>query len=141
MIRFNGSNFLAAALCGEPLSGYRNLLINFVCSTQDIDRRIETDQYSGFHIGGTVGGVVVGARLPEESLFEFIGGWGGGAALATGYDWWISSQWSLGILGRIIYAGVFGEDTAEDEDTEESIKAEEESSYFSAGLFFTAVYH
>lgn len=93
------------------------------------------DKNSGFHFSGTVGGAVIGAPLPKENPFEYIGGWGWAIALATGYDWWIANQWSLGILGRLILAGVTGEDT------EEGIKAEENSGYLSFGLLFTAVYH
>ncbi|MBN1656729.1 MAG: hypothetical protein JXA30_23350 [Deltaproteobacteria bacterium] len=93
------------------------------------------DEEGGFHLGGTIGGAVAGAPLPEESLFEFIGGWGGAIAVSTGYDWWVGQQWSLGVLGRILFAGVKGEDERE------GITASEESGYLSFGLLFTAVYH
>lgn len=93
------------------------------------------DENSGFHFGGTFGGAVAGAALPDEDIFEYIGGWGWAASLATGYDWWIANQWSLGVLARIILAGVMGEDS------EEGVKAEENSGYLAIGILFTAVYH
>jgi hypothetical protein len=93
------------------------------------------DAESGFHLGATLGGAVAGAPLPEESLFDAIGGWGGALALSTGYDWWVGNQWSLGILGRLIFAGVRGEATKRD------ITASERSGYLSLGVLFTALYH
>jgi hypothetical protein len=93
------------------------------------------DEQGGFHFGGTFGGAVAGAPLPDEALFDFIGGWGGAIALSTGYDWWVAQQWSLGLLLRGIFAGLKGEDTKED------ITASETSGYLSIGILFSVVYH
>jgi len=93
------------------------------------------DERGGFHLGGTLGPAVAWARLPKDSLFDFIGGWGGGIALNLGYDWWIADEWSLGILGRLLGARLAGKDTRD------SITASEKDGYGSLSLLFTAVYH
>jgi hypothetical protein len=93
------------------------------------------EETGGFHLGGSLGPVLGWARLPEGSLFEYIGGWGGGIAFNIGYDWWVGRQWSLGILGRFLLAGLSGKGT------ESGITASEEDGYGSLSLLFTAVYH
>ncbi len=90
---------------------------------------------AGFHLGGTLGPGVAGARLPEDSLFDYIGGWGWAIALHMGYDWWIGEEWSLGVLGRLIGARLSGEDE------EEEITASEDDTYGALSLLFTAVHH
>jgi hypothetical protein len=48
------------------------------------------DAQGGFHLQLALGV----AALPDARL-------GGGAMLGLGYEWWVSDQWSLGVLGRV----------------------------------------
>jgi hypothetical protein len=55
----------------------------------------------------TVRGLSVdSARFDEDTLSV-----GGGLMFGFGYDWWVSDEWSLGILGRLAI-GFTGQDDA-----------------------------
>jgi hypothetical protein len=53
----------------------------------------------GFHLGGTLGLAEVGLRSNQNNL---SGGFGAG--IWTGYMWWASSQWSMGLMARFSLA-------------------------------------
>jgi hypothetical protein len=38
---------------------------------------------------------------------------GGGALVGAGYEWWVSDNWSVGVLGRMAFAWVTGRDNAD----------------------------
>jgi hypothetical protein len=54
----------------------------------------------GFHLGGAIGGARIqmkdssGRTKNNEPV-------GGGGLFEIGYDWWVSDDWSLGVMGRL----------------------------------------
>jgi hypothetical protein len=89
----------------------------------------------GFHFGGMVGVGAAWARLPEEDVYDGIGGGGGALGLQVGYDWWVAHEWSLGGLLRLTGVQVRGEDT------EVGVTAKERSGVGALSIAFTALYH
>lgn len=89
----------------------------------------------GFHFGGTLGGAWALARAPEDSLFEYLGGTGGGVSLVVGYDLWIAAEWSLGGALRLTGASLSGEGE------ESGIRAEETDSLRAVSLALAATLH
>lgn len=67
----------------------------------------------GFHVLGAITYTLVSAShgkydstLGGEYPPDDYSGDGVGLVLATGYEWWIGEQWSLGLLGRLQYTSV-----------------------------------
>jgi hypothetical protein len=57
----------------------------------------------GFHLQGAVGFATVrGYDFPEAEDNPDAVSAGGGAMIGFGYEWWVSEEWSFGILGRMI---------------------------------------
>jgi hypothetical protein len=93
------------------------------------------DATGGFHFGATLGIAAAAAKTPDNSVFENLGGGGGGLSLAVGYDFWIADQWSLGGMLRFTGASLHGEAS------ENNIDAEEDDTLSAVSLMFTALYH
>lgn len=65
----------------------------------------------GLHFQAAVGFATVrGYDLPEAEDNPDAASLGGGAMLGFGYDWWVSDQWSCGILARVVGVGAVQED-------------------------------
>ena len=87
------------------------------------------DPERGFHFGGALG-VASGQADIKDSGKKYQGG-GLGLEAWTGYDFWVSPQWSLGGLVRFM-----GSVTRQDTDA-----VKYESSIGGMSLSFTALYH
>jgi hypothetical protein len=59
------------------------------------------DETGGAHVGAMLGIGVIGLREGADDDDEASSGWG--ASLFGGYDFWVSSQWSVGALARAVY--------------------------------------
>lgn len=56
----------------------------------------------GLHVQAAIGlATVRGWDLPNVQDNPGWVSFGGGAMVGLGYDWWVSEQWSFGVLGRI----------------------------------------
>jgi hypothetical protein len=70
------------------------------------------DEEGGFHAEASPGvsTYVAGAGEPKIAgpQAQAHTAVGFGFMLGVGYDWWIGDQWSLGVLGRIIYGATSG---------------------------------
>ncbi|HMJ15129.1 MAG TPA: hypothetical protein VK524_27130 [Polyangiaceae bacterium] len=93
----------------------------------------------GFHFGGTLGPAFAVAETPEGAVFDNIGGAGIGLSALVGYDWWVSDEWSLGVLGRLSGARVRGEASERVGGTE--LEGEEDSSVAAIGVLFSILHH
>jgi hypothetical protein len=62
------------------------------------------DPHKGLHFDLLAGLAVVVVNRSDSGLSESHTGLGFGAGGGGGYEWWISRNWSLGVLGRIAYA-------------------------------------
>jgi hypothetical protein len=64
----------------------------------------DPDPHKGLHILGTLGFASLNARYDDANFraSNSAGGFtlGGG----IGYDWWVSRDWSIGVLGRFTFA-------------------------------------
>lgn len=88
------------------------------------------DARTGFHLLGSLflaAGNITYDRGDEESETAT----GGGIGLGLGYDWWVSDEWSLGVLGRFSYASIKWSDGP----------VEQTHSIVYPGLFFSFQYH
>ncbi|HEU4408507.1 MAG TPA: hypothetical protein VFS43_24810 [Polyangiaceae bacterium] len=78
------------------------------------------DPRRGFHLQGSVGLGLLGVGDGEvdgndNPALREHGSAGVGAMVGIGYDWWVSDRWSLGVLGRVSYAAMSGENDDEAE--------------------------
>jgi hypothetical protein len=68
----------------------------------------------GFHFQASpgVGTYVAGAgtAAPGSPLAQAHSSAGFGFMLGVGYEWWIADQWSMGLMGRFLYAATSGSD-------------------------------
>ncbi len=84
------------------------------------------DPNKGLHLQVMVGlGFLTGESSDSETAV------GGGLAVGLGHDWWVSDEWSLGILGRLAFAAVKVDDSF----------INEEHKAVQAAALFTATYH
>jgi len=90
------------------------------------------DPRGGFHVGGTLGLARLYISDDKGHRSDSNAKKGGGVALRVGYDFWVGSQWSLGILGQFLGARVSS-------DSSRSVIGRDSVASF--GLFFTALYH
>jgi hypothetical protein len=89
----------------------------------------------GFHIGAGAGWAVATAGVQQDQLFDTIGGGGVGVTLSTGYDAWVSDDWSLGVIARAVVARIRGEEQSA------SAVAREYDTVSSFSLAGTALFH
>ena len=62
------------------------------------------DPHKGLHLELLAGLAAIVVNSSETGLSSSHTGLGFGGGGGGGYEWWISSNWSLGVLGRITYA-------------------------------------
>jgi hypothetical protein len=60
--------------------------------------------HEGFHLLGTLGYANLKASYDDGNLSASNSAGGFTLGGGIGYDWWVSRDWSLGILGRFTYA-------------------------------------
>lgn len=94
-----------------------------------------TSKARGFHVGFVLGAAAMWAQLPEEEVFENIGGTGGAVSFALGYDWWLADEWSLGFVTRLTGALIGGQHT------DMGATAEETSGVGTFGVAITTLFH
>jgi hypothetical protein len=97
------------------------------------------DVRGGFHFGAGLGGAFALAEAPDGSVFDYVGGGGPALSVHLGYDFWISSQWSLGGMLRWTGAALTGEDTVATPVGD--ITGREKDRVSVLALTFTALYH
>lgn len=69
------------------------------------------DPGRGLHFQAAIGGATVrGWDLPEAQDNPDAVSVGGGVMLGFGYEWWVSNQWSFGVLARLAAVGAIQED-------------------------------
>jgi hypothetical protein len=90
------------------------------------------DPRSGFHVGGTLGFAVLTIADENGNVDNGVSERGFGGALRVGYDFWVDSQWSLGVVGQFVGGRVSG-------DSVNSVT--ERDSVGSFAVLFTALYH
>jgi hypothetical protein len=72
------------------------------------------DARRGLHLQGAVGFATVrGWDLPEAQDNPDAVSVGGGLMVGFGYEWWVSNQWSVGVLGRLAAVVAAQEDESE----------------------------
>jgi hypothetical protein len=89
----------------------------------------------GFHVGAGAGWAVATAGVQQDQLFDTIGGGGVGVTLSTGYDAWVSDDWSLGVIARAVVAQIRGEEQSA------AAVAREHDTVSSFSLAATALFH
>jgi hypothetical protein len=85
----------------------------------------------GFHVGGTLGFAVLSVANENGNFDNSVSENGIGGALRVGYDFWISNQWSVGVLGQFVGGRVSGD----------SNSVNERDTVSSFAVLFTALYH
>ena len=60
--------------------------------------------HKGFHVLGTLGFARLTARFDDGAISASDSGTGFTLGGGIGYDWWVSPDWTLGILGRLTFA-------------------------------------
>jgi hypothetical protein len=68
----------------------------------------------GWHLQGAVGFASMAGYLPDLWDDDENRGYGAGFMVGLGYDWWVSEQWKLGVLGRATVAGIRKDDLNDD---------------------------
>jgi hypothetical protein len=93
----------------------------------------------GFHLQGLLGiaGVSTTDRNGDSTNNRNPAGIGLG--IGVGYEWWVGNQWSIGVLGRLLYAHATATETYFD--TGGSYDLTEKHSVIAPGVLFTAAYH
>jgi hypothetical protein len=72
------------------------------------------DPAKGLHVEAAVGlASVRGFSAVTNKVDKDAITVGGGAMFGVGYEWWVSEQWSVGVLGRMALAWTTGKDTAD----------------------------
>jgi hypothetical protein len=71
----------------------------------------------GLHLQAALGLAVFTVSEPSTESVDDVSLSGPGVMLGFGYEWWIGEQWSLGVLGRVMYASLSGEDPSDSEET------------------------
>ncbi|HEY0713879.1 MAG TPA: hypothetical protein VGF45_14460 [Polyangia bacterium] len=73
-----------------------------------------TNPRGGFHMQGAFGLANVRGWSTESANFDEDSiSVGGGLMFGVGYDWWVSKEWSIGILGRMT-VGITGQEDKAD---------------------------
>lgn len=70
------------------------------------------DPRRGFHLQGALGlAALTGLRFDQGGRMDTdYTALGGGLMVGIGHEWWIGDEWSLGVLGRVTFAYVHGDD-------------------------------
>lgn len=69
------------------------------------------DARRGLHLQGAIGFASLrGLRVESGEFDKDAIALGGGVMVGFGYEWWVSNEWSLGILGRITSGFATGKD-------------------------------
>jgi hypothetical protein len=89
------------------------------------------DPRGGFHLGGTLGFAILSIADDSGNVDNTVSEGGVGGAFRIGYDAWVSSQWSLGVLGQFV-GGRVSADTH---------SVTERDSVASFSLLVTTLYH
>jgi hypothetical protein len=66
----------------------------------------------GAHIEAAIGFATVTGTAVTSSSKDTVA-LGGGAVIGAGYEWWLSDNWSVGVLGRMAVGWVTGRDNAD----------------------------
>jgi hypothetical protein len=65
----------------------------------------------GLHVQGSIGLATVRGLGITDARYDADGiALGGGVMIGFGYEWWVSEQWSFGVLGRFAVAVATSED-------------------------------
>jgi hypothetical protein len=95
----------------------------------------------GFHLQGLLG--VAGLSYDDinaaRSVTHMATGVGLGAAI--GQEWWVGSQWSIGVIGRLMYAHLYQGDTVTVETLTSVRRLGETHSVITPAVLFGATYH
>lgn len=95
----------------------------------------------GFHLQGLAG--IAGVSTTDSNGDNIRGTnrnpAGIGLGLGVGYEWWIGNQWSMGVLGRVLYAHATVTDTYIDGSG--MYDETEKHSVIAPAVLFTATYH
>jgi hypothetical protein len=95
------------------------------------------DAEGGGHLGAAVGPAILTVTDQAGTTQATAKGFGG--ALFGGYDWWVSDNWSLGILAR--FAGARTSTSMSVSAPTYSVSITETESTFTGALMFSALYH
>ncbi len=90
----------------------------------------------GWHVQGAVGPTAL--QLTAQAGGNSLNGTGFGALVGGGYEWFVSEQWSIGILGRLQYASP---SVSFSTGTTTLTSTKYESSTWAPALMFAATYH
>jgi hypothetical protein len=99
------------------------------------------DPRDGFHFGGTLGPAFASMSEDAHATRRWTTSMGGGVSLATGYDWWIAPQWSLGMLVRATGTRMWGSMTYDDATDTTAHERSSQRTVASFALLFTGVLH
>jgi len=88
----------------------------------------------GFHLQGFVGFSTIGAQDSSGNT-STNNPVGIGLALAVGQEWWVGEQWSIGVLGRLMYANMSVSES------NLGLSLTETDSVIVPGVLFTATLH
>jgi hypothetical protein len=97
----------------------------------------------GFHVGGFLGLAGLGSGTDplspidrSSTTWERSGRNGAAIAAHGGYEWWIASRWSMGVMGRLIFSGVGRSGTAVN-----GTAVDDRHTIWSPSVLFTATYN
>lgn len=93
------------------------------------------DPSGGFHVGGAIGLTSLEVKPDDKADFDEEPFKGGGVLVLTGYDAWISPNWSLGGYARFL--GAIGKRELDVGST----KVEEKATSWAFSVLFSALYH
>ena len=89
----------SASVGGQSVTASSDVKMNFFTIGPYVDYYLDPAQ--GFHLLGTLGFATMNLSNNTSSSTASTGF---GLGLGAGYDWWVSDEWSIGILGRFNYA-------------------------------------
>ena len=99
------------------------------------------DPRSGFHFGGTLGPAFATKTEDDQVHRRWTTTIGAGMSLATGYDWWIARQWSLGFLVRATGARFWGSMTYDDVTDATTHEHSSRRAVGTIAVLFTGLFH
>jgi hypothetical protein len=99
------------------------------------------DPRSGFHVSGSIGPALMSTVEDDRVNRRWRNEAGGGVSLATGYDWWISPQWSMGFLVRATGARLWGSTTYEEASDKVTSDPSSRRAVGTFSVLFSALFH